>query len=372
MLKAFKYEIYPNKEQTTLFAKTFGCTRFIWNYMLNDKIEYYRKNKAMLYNTPAQYKDAYPFLKEIDSLALSNVQMNLEQAYKNFFENRDHFGFPNFKSKKHCKLSYTTNFINNNIRIEEGKLKLPKLGLVKINLHQPYNGKIKSATISKTKSGRYFVSLLCEVDEIKKLPKTNQSIGIDLGLTDFIILSNGEKVPNPRFLVQSSKKLRREQRKLGKMISLAKKKGIPLDECKNFQKQKLKVAKLHFKIANQRKDFLHKLSIALVRDYDLICVEKLNVKGMLKNHNLAKSISDASWSTFINFLTYKCEWYGKEIIKIDTFYPSSKRCNTCGHKNTELKLKDRVWICPECGTELDRDINAAKNILEEGLRIKLA
>ena len=270
MLKAYKFRLYPNKEQEIYFSKCFGSVRFIYNKMLNDKIEYYKKNNKMLNNTPAQYKKEYIWLKEVDSLALANAQMNLDKAYKNFFRDKS-VGFPKFKSKKNNYYSYTTNNQKNTIDIVDGKyIKLPKLKtLIRIKQHRqiPKDGKIKSATISKNPSGKYYISILVE-QEIKELPKNEFAIGIDLGLTDFAITSDGVKYSNPRYLRKSLNKLAKEQRKLSR-----KKKG-----SKNRNKQRIKVAKLYEKIANQRKDFLHKLSSELINENQVICLEDLQVK----------------------------------------------------------------------------------------------
>ena len=374
-LKAYKFRIYPTEEQEIFFAKTFGCVRKVYNLMLNDRKKAYEEvkndpSKKMTFPTPAKYKKEFPFLKEVDSLALANAQLNLDKAYKNFFRDKS-VGFPRFKSKKNPVQSYTTNNQNGTVALIDSKfIKVPKLkSLVRIKLHRQPKGMIKSATISRHASGKYYISLLCK-EEINELPKTNSAIGIDLGITDFAILSDGQKIDNNRFTSKMEKKLKREQRKLSKRALLAKNKGIPLSEAKNYQKQKRKVARLHEKVMNQRTDFLNKLSTEIIKNHDIICIEDLNVKGMLRNHKLARSISDVSWSSFVAKLQYKADWYGREIIKVDTWFPSSQICSECGHKDGKKSLDIREWTCPICHTHHDRDINASINILTEGLRIQ--
>ena len=374
-LKAYKFRIYPTEEQEIFFAKTFGCVRKVYNLMLNDRKKAYEEvkndpSKKMTFPTPAKYKKEFPFLKEVDSLALANAQLHLDKAYKNFFRDKS-VGFPRFKSKKNPVQSYTTNNQNGTVALIDNKfIKVPKLkSLIRIKLHRQPKGRIKSATISRHASGKYYISLLCK-EEINELPKTNSAIGIDLGITDFAILSDGQKIDNNRFTSKMEKKLKREQRKLSKRALLAKNKGIPLSEAKNYQKQKRKVARLHEKVMNQRTDFLNKLSTEIIKNHDIICIEDLNVKGMLRNHKLARSISDVSWSSFVAKLQYKADWYGREIIKVDTWFPSSQICSECGHKDGKKSLDIREWTCPICHTHHDRDINASINILTEGLRIQ--
>ncbi|RBR30878.1 IS200/IS605 family element RNA-guided endonuclease TnpB [Enterococcus cecorum] len=374
-LKAYKFRIYPTEEQEIFFAKTFGCVRKVYNLMLNDRKKAYEEvkndtSKKMTFPTPAKYKKVFPFLKEVDSLALANAQLNLDKAYKNFFRDKS-VGFPRFKSKKNPVQSYTTNNQNGTVALIDSKfIKVPKLkSLIRIKLHRQPKGMIKSATISRHASGKYYISLLCK-EEINELPKTNSAIGIDLGITDFAILSDGQKIDNHKFTSKMEKKLKREQRKLSRRALLAKKKGIPLSEAKNYQKQKRKVARLHEKVMNQRTDFLNKLSTEIIKNNDIICIEDLNVKGMLRNHKLARSISDVSWSSFVAKLQYKADWYGREIIKVNQWFPSSQICSECGHKDGKKPLDIREWTCPICHTHHDRDINASINILTEGLRIQ--
>ena len=374
-LKAYKFRIYPTEEQEIFFAKTFGCVRKVYNLMLDDRKKAYEEvknnpSKKMTFPTPAKYKEEFPFLKEVDSLALANAQLNLDKAYKNFFRNKS-VGFPRFKSKKNPVQSYTTNNQNGTVALIDNKfIKVPKLkSLIRIKLHRQPKGMIKSAIVSRHASGKYYISLLCK-EEISELPKTNSAIGIDLGITDFAILSDGQKIDNHKFTSKMEKKLKREQRKLSRRALLAKQKGINLFEAKNYQKQKRKVARLHEKVMNQRTDFLNKLSTEIIKNHDIICIEDLNVKGMLRNHKLARSISDVSWSSFVAKLQYKADWYGREIIKVDTWFPSSQICSECGHKDGKKSLDIREWTCPICHTHHDRDINASINILTEGLRIQ--
>ena len=356
MLKVYKYRIYPNKLQKEYLNKTFGCVRFIYNKMLSDKIEYYEKTGEMLKNTPAQYKKEYQFLKEVDSLALANAQMNLDKAYKNFFRDKS-VGFPKFKSKKTNRFSYTTNNQNGTIYIENGYVKIPKLkSKIKIVLHRQFKGLIKSVTISKTPSNQYYISILVDTENIQPL-KNDNKIGIDMGLDVFCTLSNGTKIKNPRFIKQYENKLAYEQRKLVRKV-----KG-----SKRYEKQRIKVAKLYEKIANCRKDFLHKISNIITNENQVIIMETLSSKEVQQNKQLAKSVSDVSWYEFSRQLKYKSNWKGKTFHKINKWFPSSQICNRCGYNDGKHGLDIREWTCPNCGTKHDRDVNASINILNKGI-----
>ena len=381
MLTTVKYRIYPNKNQSILINKTVGCARFVYNKMLSD---FYDND---LITTPAYYKQDYPFLKEVDSLALANSQMNLKQAFRNYKNNKDHFDKPKFKKKSRSKLSYkTNNQKGKTIRIENNKLYLPKFKSgIKIVLHRQIEGLIRSVTIEQLPSGYYTASILYDVPDNQEetiLSKDN-IVGIDLGLTHLAITSDNEKYDNPKHFRQLQNKLRKEQRILSRRFENNVKERIydengdldkiifkkPLKDCKNYQKQKRKVAKIHNKIKNRRLDKLHKVSTKVVKSHDYVVMETLKVHNLIKNRKLSKSIADVGWSMFVNMIEYKCERYGKEFVKIDQWYPSSQICSYCNHKDGKKALSIREWTCNKCGIHHDRDINAAINIKNKGLEM---
>lgn len=368
--KAYKFRIYPNKKQEILIAKTIGSSRFVFNHFLDKWNSAYNKTgKGLTYNACSsqltQLKKELIWLKEVDSIALQSSLKNLDDSYTRFFKKQNKA--PRFKSKKNRVQSYTTRHINGNIAIEGNKIKLPKLGLVHFAKSREVKGRILNATVRRNPSGKYFVSVLVET-EVQPLEKTESSIGIDLGITDFAILSDGRKIDNNKFTSKMEKKLKREQRKLSRRALNAKNSGVNLLDAKNYQKQKLIVARLHERVKNQRDDFLNKLSTEIIKNHDIICIEDLNTKGMLRNHKLAKSISDVSWSAFVTKLEYKAEWYGKTIVKVSRWFPSTQICSDCGHQDGKKSLEIREWTCSVCHEHHDRDINASKNILAEGLR----
>lgn len=377
VLKGFEVRIYPNTEQQILINKTIGCCRFVYNQTLaeNNKAHETTGHGTIVKNRTIRLvslKDEFPWLKEVDSAALQQSVRDFNKALDNHFKNPKHFGFPNFKTKHFSKQSYRSPYNGGRTDIHDVQhIKIPKVGLIASKpMKLPNEYSLKSITIKKTKTGKYFAKLCIET-EISELLKTGKQYGFDLGLTDLLICSDGSKIQPPKFARNSSKELAKAQRKLSKMRTKLEKANIDLVIAKNYQKQRRKVAKIYEHIANQRKNFNHQLSWQLVNEYDLLAFEDLNVKGMLKNHKLAYSISDVSWSQLLNFIQYKCLWYGKQFIQVPRFYASSKICSVCGcyHKEIVNSLAVREWNCPDCGTYHDRDINAAKNILNYALSV---
>lgn len=367
--KGFKFRIYPNKQQQEFLNQMFGACRFIYNQMLEDKINYYQQEKKMLNNTPAQYKNDNPWLKELDSYAFCNEQMNLQKAFNNFFRAPGKIGFPKFKSKKDDKLSYTTSNVNNVIKILDlTHIKLPKIKSLKIKLHRqiPNDYIIKSVTIELKPSGKYYISILTEYEsQIPQLElNINNSLGLDYSSSNFYVDSEGNFANYPRYYRELQEKLAREQRKLSK-----KKIG-----SNNYKKQKLIVARIHEKISNSRNDFQHKLSTQLANTYDYIFVEDLNMKSISQCLRLGKSTMDNAFGYFRIFLEYKMKFLSKQLIKINKFTPTSIICSECGayHKDIVNSLSVREWVCPDCSTTHDRDVNAAKNIRNAGIQLFLS
>ena len=375
--KGIRVRLYPTEEQKILINKTIGCCRFVYNQTLEDCKRLYEQTQHF----PSQseriknlvlLKEEYNFLKEVSASALQQSIRDLNFALNNFFKNRGHFGFPKFKSKHITKQSYRTPYNNGNADVVDNKhIKLLKLGKIKTKrFDMPEVYKIFNITVEKTNTGKYYASICIET-EVQPLPKTGKQVGFDLGLIDLLIGSDGTRIERPKFNYANKDKLTKEQRKLSKMRTKLERVNANLDECRNYQKQKHKVAKLHEHIANCAKDFNHKLSWKLVEEYDFIAMEDLNVEGMKKNHCLAYSISDVRWSQLLTFIQYKYQWYGKDFRQVDRFYASSKICSECGtyHKDIVNSLSVREWICPDCGTHHDRDVNAAKNILIKALSV---
>lgn len=368
MEKAYKFRIYPTCAQETLLQKTFGCTRFVYNHYLNKRMLSYEADKTTLnyYACSADLtllKKEIDWLREPDKFALQNALRDLDSAYCNFFrrvKQGETPGYPHFKSKHDRRRSYTTKYTNGNIKVLDKHIQLPKLGKVPCRISKEVKGRILSATVSQNPSGKYFVSVLCTDIEILPMESTSAMVGIDLGIKELAITSDNQHFENHKHYVKAQKRLARLQRQLSR-----KSKGSA-----NRNKARIKVARLHEHVANQRTDAIHKMTTDLVRNYDLICTENLAVKNMVKNRRLSKAISDVAWGEVMRQLEYKCAWYGKTLVKIGRYFPSSQTCGVCGFTNRDVKnLNVRDWTCPECGAYHDRDVNAAKNILEEGLRI---
>lgn len=359
-----KVRLYPNREQEELIQKTFGCCRYVYNHFLALRKETYETSGQTLNffacsNKLTELKKDLPWLSEVDSQALQQTLRNLDRAYQNFFRRVKQGGvpgYPQFKRKSDNRKSYRTT----KATIQNGGIKLPKLGCVKCRGDYPVDGRIISVTVSQEPSGRYYCALCYTDANIPIFPETGKAVGVDLGIKDLAITSDGDKYPNGKYLAKSEKRLKRLQRSLSR-----KQKGSA-----NRNKARLKVARLHERISNQRRDGIQKATTDLIRQYDTICIEDLNVSGMEKNHHLAKAVADASMSEVRRELDYKAFWNGRTISVIDRFYPSSQLCSSCGYQNPKTKdLSVRSWVCPQCGAEHDRDVNAAKNILQEGLRI---
>ena len=358
--KTYRFRLFPTKEQEVLLNQHFGHSRWVYNHFLNERKEQYQADKKSdnyykqaVTLTKLKKEEETKWLKEVNSQTLQFALRSLDTAFLNFF--RGNAQFPKFKSRKH-KNTFTIPQFGT---LADNKISIPKFKEgIKVKLHREVKGKIGKMSITKTPTGKYYVSIFTE-QEADELSKTNRQVGIDLGLKDFVITSDNKKFKNNRYTKKYAKQLKKAQQHLSR-----KQKG-----SNGFEKQKIKVAKIHEKIASCRLDTLHKVSKELVKSYDLICIEDLNVKGMIKNHKLSKHIADASWGNFVTLLQYKCDWYGKELVKVNRFYPSSKSCGDCGWINQELKLSDREWTCKSCGVVHDRDVNASRNILKEGLKI---
>ena len=376
---AYKFRIYPNAEQRVLLAKHFGCCRFVYNHFLEEREKAYKERKERISLFETHHKVAemrkteqYSWLKEVCGHSLQSALRNLDAAYQTFYKaKREGKAFPiirngkptgrlmyepRFKSKRDNAQSVT---FPDYVKVVDGQLKLPKFKTgIKMKMHRPIGDRICHATVSRSVTGKYYVSILCE-EEIQLPPQASGEIGIDLGIKDMAVCSTGERVENPKFLERGERHLKYLQRQVSK-----KKKG-----GMNRRRAKARLTRHHEKVANRRRDYIHKFTVRIVRENQTVCIEDLNVKGMQSNHHLAKSIGSVSFGEIARQLEYKCRWYGRGFVKVPRFYPSSKTCNHCGYVNHALTLKDREWICPNCGKEIDRDFNAALNILAEGKRI---